>query len=104
MPAHTALGIGRVRTEDEWYRPGMTDAAGTISVKLFAGLESRATGSRTAYAFDPREVATVGAVVEAVGLDPGAAGLVLVNGVHARGEQALGPGDEVAIFPPLGGG
>jgi len=52
----------------------MTDAASTISVKLFAGLE------------------------------PGAAGLVLVNGVHAGPDHVLGPGDEVALFPPLGGG
>jgi molybdopterin converting factor small subunit len=104
MPAHAALGIGRVKHEDEWYRPAMTDASGTISVKLFAGLELRTPGRRTAYAFDPREVSTVGAVTEAIGLEPGAAALVLVNGVHAGLEQALGPDDEVALFPPLGGG
>jgi hypothetical protein len=98
-----ALGIGRLGREDEWYRAGMTDAAGTISVRLFAGLELRAPGGRTGYEFDPREVPTVGAVIEAVGLEPGVAGLVLVNGVHALPEQALGPGDEVALFPPLGG-
>ena len=40
----------------------MTGAAGTISVKLFAGLELRAR------------------------------------------ERPLGPDDEVALFPPLGGG
>jgi molybdopterin converting factor small subunit len=82
----------------------MTDAAGTIRVKLFAGLELRTAERLTAYEFDPREVATVGAVTAAVGLEPGVAGLVLVNGVHARPEQALGPGDEVALFPPAGGG
>jgi len=82
----------------------MGDAAGTISVRLFAGLELRAREPRTAYEFDPRETATVAAVTEAVGLVPGAAGLILVNGVHAAGDQALVPGDEVALFPPLGGG
>jgi molybdopterin converting factor small subunit len=82
----------------------MTDAAGTISVTLFAGLELRARERRTAWEFDPRETATVGAVAAAVGLEPGAAGLVLVNGVHAGPERVLGPGDEVALFPPLGGG
>ena len=82
----------------------MTDAAGTISVRLFAGLELRAREQRTAYELDPREVPTVEAVTGAVGLQPGAAGLVLVNGVHARAGQTLGPGDEVALFPPLGGG
>jgi molybdopterin converting factor small subunit len=82
----------------------MTDAAGTITVRLFAGLELRAREPRTAWEFDPREAATVGAVTEAIGLGPGAAGLILVNGVHASGDRALGPGDEVALFPPLGGG
>lgn len=82
----------------------MTDAAGTISVKLFAGLELRTRQHRTTHAFDPREVPTVAAVMEAVGLEHGAAGLILVNGVHAGAEHALGPGDEVALFPPLGGG
>jgi molybdopterin converting factor small subunit len=82
----------------------MTDAAGTISVKLFAGLELRAREPRTDYRFDPREIATVGAATEAIGLDRAAAGLILVNGVHASSDQALGPGDEVSLFPPLGGG
>ena len=82
----------------------MTDARGTISVTLFAGLELRAREPRTSYRLDPREIATVGAVTEAVGLEPGAAGLILVNGVHASREQTLLPDDEVSLFPPLGGG
>jgi molybdopterin converting factor small subunit len=82
----------------------MTDAAGTISVTLFAGLELRARERRTAYEFDPREVDTVEAVFEAVGLEQDAAGLILVNGVHTAPGHILGPGDEVALFPPLGGG
>ncbi len=82
----------------------MTDAAGTISVRLFAGLELRARERRTAYELDPREAPTIEAVTGVIGLEPGAAGLVLVNGVHAGAGQTLGPGDEVALFPPLGGG
>jgi sulfur-carrier protein len=82
----------------------MADAAGTIRVRLFAGLELRAREPRTAYEFDPRETASVGAIIAAVGLEPGAAGLILVNGVHATPELTLGPGDEVSLFPPLGGG
>ena len=46
----------------------------------------------------------MGAVTEAIGLDPGATGLILVNGVHAASDRVLDPGDEVALFPPLGGG
>ena len=59
---------------------------------------------RTAWEFDPREATTVGAVTEAIGLEPGAAGLILVNGVHAAAGRALVAGDEVSLFPPLGGG
>ena len=73
-------------------------------MKLFAGLELRAREPRTSYDFDLREVATVAAVAEAIGLEPGAAGLILVNGVHASRDQMLGPDDEVSLFPPLGGG
>jgi molybdopterin converting factor small subunit len=93
-----------VAHEDEWYRPGMTDAPGTISVRLFAGLELRTRERRAAWDLDPVEAATVGAVTEAVGLEPGAAGLILVNGLHAGPDRVLCPGDEVALFPPLGGG
>jgi len=46
----------------------------------------------------------VGAVSGCLGLGPGVAGLVLVNGVHARDDHRLVPGDEVSLFPPLGGG
>ena len=99
-----AVPIGSFVGGDEWYRRGMTDAAGTISVRLFAGLELRARERRTAYELDPREVPTIEAVTGVIGLEPGAAGLVLVNGVHAGAGQTLGPGDEVALFPPLGGG
>jgi molybdopterin converting factor small subunit len=82
----------------------MTDAPGTISVRLFAGLESRTRERRATWEFEPAEAGTVGAVTEALGLEPGAAGLILVNGVHAGPERELGPGDEVSLFPPLGGG
>jgi molybdopterin converting factor small subunit len=82
----------------------MSDAAGTIIVRLFAGLESQTRERCITHAYDPREVATVGAAMEALGLAPGAVGLILVNGVHVAPCHALGPGDEVALFPPLGGG
>jgi molybdopterin converting factor small subunit len=82
----------------------MTGPPRTITVRLFAGLELRARERRTAYELDPAEAPDVEAVAGVIGLEPGAAGLVLVNGVHARPDQTLAPGDEVALFPPLGGG
>ncbi len=82
----------------------MKAAIDTITVKLFAGLELRARERRTSYEFAPADAPTVADVVSSLGLEPGAAGLVLVNGLHATAGQQLVAGDEVSLFPPLGGG
>jgi sulfur-carrier protein len=81
--------------------PTVTDA---ITVKLFAGLEARTPERRTSYSFAPSDAATVSDVTMQLGLEPGATGIVLVNGLHAHAGQALAAGDEVSLFPPLGGG
>jgi len=98
------LGIGRLRTSDEWYSPSMTASSDSITVKLFAGLEARTLERRTQLSLTLEEAPTVGAIGGCLGLEPGVAGLVLVNGVHARDDQRLDAGDEVSLFPPLGGG
>ena len=82
----------------------MTTATDVITVRLFAGLEARTPERRARYSFAPSEAATVGDVASRLGLEPGATGIVLVNGLHARADQALAAGDEVSLFPPLGGG
>ncbi|HEY5388813.1 MAG TPA: MoaD/ThiS family protein [Thermoleophilia bacterium] len=82
----------------------MTTATSIITVRLFAGLEAQTADRRTECTFLLAETATVGAIVERLGLEPGAAGIILVNGVHARHDGVLQPGDEVSLFPPLGGG
>jgi molybdopterin converting factor small subunit len=103
-PPAFAHRIGTLSGRDEWYRRAMTSAGEHISVKLFAGLELRARERRTAYEIALSDAPTVAAVTLALGLAPGAAGLVLVNGLHATAERELAPGDEVSLFPPLGGG
>jgi len=82
----------------------MTTSVDSITVKLFAGLEARTRERRTQLALTLEEAPTVGAISGCLGLEPGSAGLVLVNGVHARDDHRLAPGDEVSLFPPLGGG
>jgi len=89
---------------DGWYSPGMTVPTDTITARLFAGLETQTAERRTRCAFPLSETPNVGAVVARLGLGPGATGIVLVNGVHAGGDRALEPGDEISLFPPLGGG
>jgi molybdopterin converting factor small subunit len=82
----------------------MAETPGAITVRLFAGLEARTLERRAVHEFTGVEAFTVGAVVARLGLPPGVAGLVLVNGLHARDDQELMAGDEVSLFPPLGGG
>lgn len=82
----------------------MTSSADSITVKLFAGLEERTRERRTQLTLTLDEAPTVGSIGGCLGLEPGVAGLVLVNGVHARDDHRLYPGDEVSLFPPLGGG
>jgi molybdopterin converting factor small subunit len=82
----------------------MAPVVNTISVKLFAGLERRTTLRRSQCVLLLADAPTVGAAAAWLGLEAGAAGIVLVNGVHAADDQLLHPGDEVSLFPPLGGG
>ena len=82
----------------------MSIPADAVIVKLFAGLEASTPDRRSEYHLAPPEAPTVGALLERLGLQPGVAGLILVNGVHARDGQELDAGDEVSLFPPLGGG
>lgn len=82
----------------------MAPVVHTISVKLFAGLERRTTLRRSQCVLPLADAPTVGAAAAWLGLEAGAAGIVLVNGVHAADDQLLHPGDEVSLFPPLGGG
>lgn len=76
----------------------------TLTVRLFAGLESRGNGRQDVYKLVLADTPTIAVVLERLGLDPGATGLVLVNGLHASTDQRLWAGDEVSLFPPLGGG
>jgi molybdopterin synthase sulfur carrier subunit len=75
----------------------------TIGVKMFGGLEERCGRQRQA-AISAATVPTVAALIAALGLPPTAVGLILINGLHADAGSALTAGDEVALFPPVGGG
>lgn len=80
------------------------DRRDDITVRLFAGLEARTRERARELRVPASEAPTLAALFERLGLPPGAAGLRLVNGLHAGPDARLGPGDEVSLFPPLGGG
>jgi sulfur-carrier protein len=75
-----------------------------IDVRLFAGLEARTRDGVRHLRLPLSDAPTLAALLERLGLPAGGAGLRLVNGVHAAPEAVLQPGDEISLFPPLGGG
>jgi molybdopterin converting factor small subunit len=75
-----------------------------IRVRLFGSLEAQA-GVGVAHASLPATgLATAADLMRAVGLPEGTVGLILVNGLHATLDAPLAPGDEVSLFPFVGGG
>jgi len=79
-------------------------AGAAVTARLFAGLESPVRGGRAEQAVPLSRAPTVAALCEAIGLAADVVGLVLVNGVHAEAATSLRPGDEISLFPPVGGG
>jgi sulfur carrier protein ThiS len=86
-----------------------------ITLKLYAMLRDHlppeADGQRRRGNELPLEVpegATVQSIIDRCNLPPKLVHLVLVNGVYVapqvRAGQALGAGDELAIWPPIAGG
>jgi molybdopterin synthase sulfur carrier subunit len=77
--------------------------AGTcVTVRLFGGLDTRAGCDSIVRA--EASVGSVGDLVAGLGLPAAAVGLTLVNGLHATLSSSLKAGDEVSLFPPIGGG
>jgi sulfur-carrier protein len=72
-----------------------------VTVKLFA------TFQKDRFAVQEREVASgtcVRAIVDELGIDAAAIGVIMANGRHIELDTELRPEDVVAIFPVIGGG
>jgi molybdopterin converting factor small subunit len=77
-----------------------------VHVKLFASLRYHRPGLEIGQSF-PVELttgATIDNLVQHLGLPPEEVKLVYVNGRSQTEEYALTEGDQVGIFPPVGGG
>lgn len=72
-----------------------------IKVKLFATLR---TGRFDISDFKLDEGTTVMEVLKLLKIDEKEAAIIFLNGVHADMDARLSSGDELAIFPPIGGG
>jgi molybdopterin synthase catalytic subunit len=77
-----------------------------VEIRLFATLQSYlpAGADGDGISLDLPAGATVGDVVESLKIPGELACLTVVNGRDAGPDQALAPGDELAMFPPLAGG
>jgi molybdopterin converting factor small subunit len=77
-----------------------------VQVKLFASLRHYRPGLGIGESFsvDLPAGATLGELVQQLGLPQEEVKLFFVNGRSQSQEHALTGGDEVGIFPPVGGG
>lgn len=77
-----------------------------VRVKVFAGLGRYLRGQPSGSPFDvelPGE-ATLQALLRALNLPPDEVRVVFVNGRAQPLDHPLHEGDEIGIFPPIGGG
>jgi len=83
---------------------GPGGASPVIVARLFAGLDRLSRQGGVEQRVPAVKATSVTALCEALGLAVGVVGLVLVNGTHGDLATALHDGDEVSLFPPVGGG
>jgi molybdopterin converting factor small subunit len=78
----------------------------TVQVRLFAALRRRYPdlGVGQAMRVELPEAATVGQLLEQLDIPADQAKLVFVNALARDEGHELADGDEVGIFPPVGGG
>jgi molybdopterin converting factor small subunit len=77
-----------------------------ITVKLFASLSRFSPGGLPASPFEINlpDSATVMDLVDQLGIPPEETKVTFVNGLIRDLDWVLQQGDEVGIFPPIGGG
>ena len=77
-----------------------------LEVRVFAGLEKQIPGARYGQPVevDAPDGSSVYDLLRILNIPEERVFAILVNGVHAKKEDALKPGDRVSFFPPVGGG
>jgi sulfur-carrier protein len=78
-----------------------------VTVKLFATLKEFAPVkglSGTPFTLDVPDAATLGDIIEILKLPVAEVKIPFVNGIVKPFDWKLNPGDEIGIFPPVGGG
>jgi sulfur-carrier protein len=77
-----------------------------ITVKLFATLSRFSTGGLPGTPFEVTvpDSSTVQYLIDQLGIPPEEIKISFVNGIIRDTDWVLQPGDQVGIFPPIGGG
>jgi molybdopterin converting factor small subunit len=77
-----------------------------VNVKLYASLARFSPGklAGTPFEIDLPDSASIQDVVDHLGIPPEETKISFVNGLIRDLDWVLEPGDEVGIFPPIGGG
>ncbi|MGE4506337.1 MAG: MoaD/ThiS family protein [Desulfovibrionaceae bacterium] len=71
------------------------------NVKLFAYFRDGRFKQRV---MDLPEGTTVAMIIDSLGLPGDEVGVTMINSRHCQWQQALAEGDQLAIFPAIGGG
>ncbi|MEW6401316.1 MAG: MoaD/ThiS family protein [Chloroflexota bacterium] len=80
-----------------------------LNIKLFATLKDKAQASYLLIELEEEQLTVKDLLTEIVAQIPALGSsmksvLVAVNNEFAFSEQAINPGDEIALFPPVSGG
>jgi sulfur carrier protein len=70
-------------------------------IKLFATLRA---GRFDMSVLDLDEETTISVLLRMLKIEQKEAAIIFINGVHGDYDSVIKSGDEVAIFPPIGGG
>lgn len=70
-------------------------------IKLFATLR---TGRFDEFLLDLEEQTTISDLLMMLKIEKKEAAIIFINGIHGDYDSVIKNGDEVAVFPPIGGG
>ena len=78
----------------------------TVRVRTYAGLRRHTPGVELGQSADIQlpEGSTVGMLLDRLGISRAELKVCFVAGLHREMDHVLSDGDDVALFPPVGGG
>lgn len=77
-----------------------------ITLRLYASLAALLPSGSSGhnYEMEIEEGTSIEQLLDRLKIPASMPKIVFVNGFHARDDQMVRPGDEIAVFPPIAGG